>query len=211
MINGFIEIIFFLVVLLFSIIVHEVAHAIMAEKLGDSTARDAGRITLNPIVHLSLFGSIFLPGILLLIGSPILFGWAKPVPVNPHNFYASKIKKGMAQVAIAGPMANFGVALIFGIILRFLPEAFFIFAPIFSIIVFLNILLGLINLLPIFPLDGFHILSYFLPISNAIKMKLQIIGIPLFLVFILLGGFNLIFSLIVFIFYILTGIHLNLN
>ncbi len=209
MVNGFIEVIFFLVVILFSIVIHEVAHAIMAEKLGDSTARKAGRITLNPIVHLSFFGSILLPGILLLTGSPILFAYAKPVPVNPHNFYASKLRHGMAKVAAMGPIANLTIALIFGIMLRFLPEVGLAiglnFAPIFSIIVLANIVLALFNLLPIFPLDGFHILSTLLPISNVLKLKLQAYSLPLLLVFILFGGIRFIFPLVIWIFYLFTG------
>ncbi len=210
MINEFASTIVFLVILLFSIVIHEVAHAIMAEKLGDSTARQAGRITLNPIPHLDFFGSFLLPGILLLIGSPILFGYAKPVPINPQNFYTSKLKYGMAKVAIAGPMANLAIALIFGMVIRFLPYIAFFprvdFILIFSIIVLVNIVLALFNLLPIFPLDGSHILFTFLPVSNNFKLKLQMFGIPFLLVFIFIGGGTLIFDLVKDIFYLFTGI-----
>ena len=103
------EIIITLVILLFSAIVHEVSHGIVAEKLGDDTARDAGRITLNPIPHIDPFGSIMLPALLLLAGSPIIFGAAKPVPVNFNNLRNPRI--GMALVSLAGPLSNILLAI----------------------------------------------------------------------------------------------------
>lgn len=150
-----------IVILVLSVVMHEVAHGYAANYLGDPTARLAGRLTLNPVVHVDLFGSIFLPGMLLLIGSPILFGYAKPVPYNPYNL---KGRFGEAFVAAAGPLTNFGLALVLGLILRFgygsLPEAFI---QILGSAVFLNLLLGVFNLIPIPPLDGSKVLSSLLP------------------------------------------------
>ena len=104
------DIIITLAILIFSAIIHEVSHGLMAEKLGDSTARDEGRITLNPIPHIDPFGSILLPGFLLLLNSPIVFGAAKPVPVNFQNLRPMKL--GMALVSLAGPLSNFILAVL---------------------------------------------------------------------------------------------------
>ena len=155
------DIIITLVILIFSAIVHEVSHGLMAEKRGDSTARDEGRITLNPIPHIDPFGSILLPGFLLLIGSPIVFGAAKPVPVNFNNLRPMKL--GMALVSFAGPASNFILA-----VLLVLPLVFGLIAagPVADIwlkAVIINIVLGTFNLLPIPPLDGSKIVTSALP------------------------------------------------
>lgn len=155
------DIIITLVILIFSAIVHEVSHGLMAEKLGDHTARDEGRITLNPIPHIDPFGSILLPGFLLLIGSPIVFGAAKPVPVNFNNLRPKKL--GMALVSFVGPASNFILA-----VLLILPLVFGIIAagPVADIwlkAVIINIVLGTFNLLPIPPLDGSKIVASALP------------------------------------------------
>ena len=155
------DIIITLVILIFSAIVHEVSHGLMAEKLGDSTARDEGRITLNPIPHIDPFGSILLPGFLLLIGSPIVFGAAKPVPVNFNNLRPMKL--GMALVSFAGPASNFILA-----VLLVLPLVFGLIAagPVADIwlkAVIINIVLVTFNLLPIPPLDGSKIVASALP------------------------------------------------
>ena len=99
--------IFSILILIISIVVHEVAHGYMAYRLGDNTAKMAGRLTLNPIVHIDLYGSILIPGLLLLSGSPILFGWAKPVPYNPYNLTGSLAE---LRVAIEGPLSNIALA-----------------------------------------------------------------------------------------------------
>ena len=112
--------IFYIIILVMSIVIHEVSHGFMAEYFGDETARDAGRLTLNPIPHLDIFGSIILPAVLVLAHSPFLFGWAKPVPYNPNNL--SNRKWGTIAVASAGVLANFLIAIIFGIIIRFAPD-----------------------------------------------------------------------------------------
>ncbi|MFH1575728.1 MAG: site-2 protease family protein [Candidatus Nealsonbacteria bacterium] len=184
--------IFSLIVLLFSIIIHEVAHGSMALRLGDSTAKYAGRLTLNPLKHIDFFGTIVLPFLLVLIRSPFIIGWAKPVPFNPYNFRDQKW--GTLKVSIAGPAANFSLAIIFGLLIRFvpLPETLALF---FSIIVFYNLLLGLFNLIPIPPLDGSHVLFSFLPERfNQFKLFLHQYGFFILISFWLLGGLNLIIN-----------------
>jgi len=156
------ETIFILIILLFSIILHEIAHGSVAFYLGDPTAQESDRLTLNPLNHLDPFGSFILPAILLLItqGRGPIVGWAKPVPINPYNFRDQKW--GQLKVAIAGPGANFLVAIFFGLLIRFLPLSFSLLR-LFSIIVFYNFFWGLFNLVPIPPLDGSHILFSLLP------------------------------------------------
>lgn len=162
-----IEIVFAIIVFLFSVIIHELAHGWVALSLGDDTAKKAGRLTLNPIKHLDPIGSILVPGVLILMNflgvGGIIFGWAKPVPINPYNF--SDRKFGGAKVAAAGPLSNISLALVFGLSLRFVPSLINIPGVfiIFLYIVEINLLLALFNLLPIPPLDGSHILFTFLP------------------------------------------------
>lgn len=148
------SIIIILVVLLFSVVLHELAHGVVADRLGDSTARFAGRLTLNPIPHLDLFGSILLPLFLFLVGSPIIFGAAKPVPVNFFNLRDPK--KGMAYVSLAGPATNFVLAIVFTLPIRFglITESAGLGYDILLQAVLLNLILGVFNLLPIPPLDG---------------------------------------------------------
>jgi Zn-dependent protease len=153
---------FFLIVLIFSIIIHEVSHGYMAEVLGDPTARLQGRLTLNPIPHIDIMGSIVIPAVLVLTHAPFMFGWAKPVPYNPYNL--KNQRWGEAMVAGSGPGVNIILALGFGLFIRFfgthVPAAFVEFA---SIIVFVNIMLAVFNLIPIPPLDGSKLLRSVLP------------------------------------------------
>lgn len=150
-----------------SIVIHEVAHGFMAEYFGDKTARFAGRLTLNPLRHLDLFGSVLLPIVLVLSHSPFLLGWAKPVPYNPENL--SNKRWGTLAVASAGVISNFFIAIFFGIIIRLtsdmaLPDGFYFIT---SVIVIVNLALGVFNLVPIPPLDGSKILFSFLPDSAS--------------------------------------------
>lgn len=160
---------FGIIILLFSVIIHEVMHGVVALKFGDTTAQRAGRLTLNPIPHIDLFGTILLPAILIFTGSPILFGWAKPVPVNPLNF--SNLRKGELFVAAAGILANFSLAILAAIIfhiLNALPQTFpFLVGELLRFTVLINLVLGIFNLFPIPPLDGSKILLSQLPYKLA--------------------------------------------
>lgn len=150
-------------VLLYSIILHEIAHGKVAEMMGDDTARMYGRLTLNPIPHLDLFGTM-LPIFLLMSGSPIVFGWAKPVPINPHNF--TDYKRGMIWVSAAGILTNLLIAWTLATILKVIPtntDLLYIFARALAFGVRINIVLAIFNLIPIPPLDGSRLLSMFLP------------------------------------------------
>ncbi len=165
--NDFLISIFQFVVFIFSVMVHEVAHGITAYKLGDDTAEKEGRLNLNPVNHIDPFGSIFLPLMLFLTGSPILFGWAKPVPFNPYNL--KNPEKDSALISLAGPLSNFSIAVIFGIFLRIinlLPLAGDFLIPLetfLNAIIFINLLLAVFNLVPIPPLDGSKLLFAILP------------------------------------------------
>lgn len=151
------------VILILSIIAHEVAHGYAADSLGDPTARLAGRLTLNPLPHIDLMGSIILPALLIFTHSPIMFGWAKPVPYNPYNLRARRW--GETLVALAGSATNILLAVIFGLMVRFAPAIGLSQATlgIAATIAFINLFLGLFNLIPFPPLDGFTALRSALP------------------------------------------------
>ncbi len=165
--------------LLLGVILHEVAHGWVANKLGDPTARLMGRLTLNPISHIDPFGSILIPGILLLSHSPFLFGYAKPVPVNFRNL--RNPKKDMVWVALAGAAANLLLALGFSILLRILlvaspllesPFLSLVLLPLVQMIYFgikINVALAIFNLIPIPPLDGGRVMVGLLPLQAAYK------------------------------------------
>jgi len=169
------QIVVMIVPLLFSVTIHEVAHGYVALRMGDHTARLAGRLTLNPIKHLDFFGSLLLPLILKLTGSPIIFGYAKPVPVNFSNL--RDVRKGTIYVSSAGVLANFILALLSGILFQILTRYKFLwqtsfFSPfimdLYSMLfysVIINLILAIFNLIPIPPLDGSKILAMCLPTS----------------------------------------------
>lgn len=172
--EGFSIFIFQLAVLIFSVMIHEVSHGYVAERLGDPTARLAGRLTLNPLKHLDPFGSVILP---LLLSIPALFGqpafiigWAKPVPYNPYNL--KNPERGGALIAAAGPLSNIFLAAIFGLFIRFLGISNYSngnLIGLLSVIVSLNLLLAFFNLIPIPPIDGSKILSFFLPPAARVR------------------------------------------
>ncbi|MFA5791708.1 MAG: site-2 protease family protein [Candidatus Paceibacterota bacterium] len=198
--------IFYIAILIMSVVIHEVSHGFMAEYFGDNTARNAGRLTLNPVKHLDFFGSIILPFVLVISNSPFLFGWAKPVPYNPNNL--SDRKWGTIAVASAGVMANFLIAIIFGIIIRIsvgfvLPAGFYFIT---SAIVIVNLALGIFNLIPIPPLDGSKILFSFLP-SRAFSFILAYEQYSLILLLIFIVFFSdYLYPILSFLFHLITGL-----
>ena len=197
-----VSLIFFFIIIIPSAIIHEYFHAWMADYLGDPTARNLGRLTLNLIPHIDLWGTILMPLLLFAIsGGRFLFAYAKPVPFNPYNL--KNQRWGPALVGIAGPTSNILVALVFGILVRLLPVS--PFTGLLSVIVFANILLAVFNLIPIPPLDGSKVLFAFLPDSmNNFKIQLERMGFLLLLVFIFFA-FNLIQPLINWLFTLFVG------
>jgi len=196
-------IIFQIIVLIFSVIIHEYMHGWMANELGDTTAKDMGRLTLNPIPHIDLFGSILVPFFLVASGVGFVFGWAKPVPYNPYNLRDQKY--GGAKVAIAGPLGNLITAIFFGLILRFAPIASPMLITFLALIVQINILLMIFNLVPIPPLDGSKVIMPFLPHNaQAQYVKLERYGMILVVLFIMIG-FPIIIPIINFLFRLITG------
>ncbi|MCX6701935.1 MAG: site-2 protease family protein [Candidatus Zambryskibacteria bacterium] len=157
-----IDFIFSILILIFSVVIHEVSHGYSAYLQGDNTAKYQGRLTLNPLKHLEWFGSFLLPLMSYFFGGFII-GWAKPVPFNPYNLRNQRW--GEAIVAIAGPLSNICIALFFGLLIRFgiLTQFGQAFTYIASTIVFINLILATFNLIPIPPLDGSKILFSILP------------------------------------------------
>lgn len=163
-----------IIALILSIVLHEVAHGYAANWLGDPTARLAGRLSPNPLVHIDPLGSIIVPGLLFFSGAGVLFGWAKPVPYNPYNL--NNQRWGDAIVAVAGPLTNLLLAVIFALIIR-LADVFDLsqsFLQLAGFIVFINILLAFFNLIPVPPLDGSKVIEPFLPYQ--MKMAYRRLG-----------------------------------
>jgi len=177
---------------LFAITVHEVAHGWVASKLGDNTARRLGRITLNPISHIDLVGTIIVPAVLLFLGG-FMFGWAKPVPVNWNNL--KNPKQDMIYVALAGPFANFLMAIIWAALIKLgymLGETSgglsigLIYMGHAGVLI--NLVLMVLNLLPLLPLDGGRVLAGLLPHKASVQFsKLERLGFPLLIVIIATG------------------------
>ncbi|MDD5652243.1 MAG: site-2 protease family protein [Candidatus Moranbacteria bacterium] len=199
---------FQVIILIMSVVIHEVSHGLSAFYLGDPTAKYAGRLTLNPIKHLDPWGSFIVP-FLMIISFGFGFGWAKPVPYNPYNLKDQK--KGPALVALAGPLSNIIAAIIFGLGARFIPLSFTvkseimrgifdyqnlsillsgsfsaIFFWLFVMILTINVFLAVFNLIPIPQLDGSKLLYAFIPISEQKKIALEQYGFIFLLLFIFL-------------------------
>ena len=193
------QIVIMIVPLLFAVTIHEVAHGYVAYKMGDNTAKLAGRLTLNPIKHLDFFGSFFLPLLLKLTGSTIIFGYAKPVPVNFSNF--RNYRKSTIYVSSAGVLANFALAIISGLLFQILtyfqplwhasflkPFALDLYQMLgYSVLI--NLVLAVFNLIPIPPLDGSKILAMLLPVSLRLHYaRIERFGMIIIILLLLTGS-----------------------
>ena len=190
-----------IVPLLFAVTIHEVAHGYVAYKMGDNTAMLAGRLSLNPIKHLDFFGSFFLPLLLKLTGSAIIFGYAKPVPVNFSNF--RNYRKSTIYVSSAGVLANFALAIISGLIFQILtyfqplwhasflkPFALDLYQMLgYSVLI--NLVLAVFNLIPIPPLDGSKMLAMLLPVSLRLQYaRIERFGMIIIILLLLTGSLS---------------------
>ena len=206
-IDRILEIILSLVAVFMAIVMHEVAHGYVAFRLGDHTARSRGRLTLNPLAHIDPIGTILVPLVLAVLNLP-LFGWAKPVPINP-NYFRNPFR-GMLYVAAAGPGTNIALALLtagFGrLLLLAVPNSILFGPPAFSsnlvraiffllgAFVIYNVLLALFNMIPIPPLDGSRVLTYFLPTAGKrFMLSIEQYGFLILIAVIFLGGVQVIF------------------
>ncbi len=197
------QIILFMVPFIFSLSIHEAAHAWMANKFGDSTARLLGRMTLNPIPHIDMFGTIVFPILSIVFPQSIFFGWGKPVPVNPLNL--KDVRRDHLWISLAGPASNLILAIISAFLFRFIifyfPDTLlsvnggFFIKPIFTILntmISLNVALAFFNLVPIPPLDGSKILAGILPIKYSQYIyKLEEFGFFLLLIFLVTGIYRI--------------------
>lgn len=182
-----IEKIIFFVILFFSVVIHEFSHGYVAFKNGDPTAKIYGRLTLNPVPHIDPFGTLLLPFFLLILGSPILIGIAKPVPINPYYFRNYKI--GMITVGLSGPLSNIFLGTIFALLYKFFPH--FYFSKFLLMGSFINFILAFFNLIPIPPLDGSRVVSTLLPYrARMIYDRIERYGIVIILFLALLGFLN---------------------
>ena len=186
----------YLPVLLFSVVLHEYAHGWQALKEGDDTAYMLGRLTLNPIPHIDLFGSILLPLMLALLNSPFMIGWAKPVPVNPRKY--RNYKAGDIRVSLAGIVVNLGLAVISTLLLvgvvhlsQLVPSltpSFEVLARMVQYGILVNLVLAFFNLIPIPPLDGSHVLYHLLPAQLGMRYReLSRYGMLILMVLLMVG------------------------
>lgn len=180
-------IIFWILAFVVAITVHEAAHAWMADRLGDPTPRVTGRLSLNPIKHLDPYGTVLLPLFLLIIGSPLLFGWAKPVIFDPYNL--KNPRRDTALISLAGPFTNLVLATLLAIFLKFLLSPFsplYFYYDLIRFGVAVNVTLAIFNLIPVHPLDGGKILVGILPRGEARQVDVFLQRYGLFVLFILI-------------------------
>ncbi len=192
-------------ILIMSVVLHEVSHGLMADRLGDPTPRMQGRLTANPLKHLDPVGSVLVPLLTSLAG--FTFGWAKPVEYNPYNL--TNRRRGEFLIAAAGPASNLLIALIFGLALRFLAVGATLSDPVMAVmtfIVLINIMLAIFNLLPLPPLDGSKLLLPLLPKQYGnVRMTLERFG-PLFVILAIFFVWQIIWPIVPAIFRLITGI-----
>jgi Zn-dependent protease len=194
-----------IVILIFSVIIHEVSHGYMADFLGDPTARLQGRLTLNPLKHIDPVGSIIVPLITSLFG--FTFGWAKPVVYNPYNLKNKRL--GEFLIAAAGPLSNLSLAVIFGLILRSMSLSNMITNPavdVLTLIVLINIVLAIFNLIPLPPLDGSKLLLAFLPNQYGRFRRTLEMYAPLFVLIVVFVLWQVVEPVIPWFFHLITGL-----
>jgi len=199
-----------LLIFFFAVIIHEYAHGWVAWKLGDSTARFMGRLTLNPIAHIDPIGTIFLPLILLMTHSPILFGWAKPVPVDFFNL--NNPKKDMIWVSLAGPAANIIFAIALSLILKIpLLAANYFVVSVITTAIMANLVLAVFNLLPIPPLDGSRVAMGLLPYHLGVEYaKVEPYGFIIIFALLWIGVINTVIWPVVIVLARLLGVNFGM-
>lgn len=194
-------------ILIMSVVVHELSHGYMADKLGDPTARLQGRLTLNPLKHLDPVGSFIVPLITSMAG--FTFGWAKPVPYNPFNLRDKR--KGEFLIALAGPVSNIAIAIIFGTIIRFMAIGLTEMTPfiqVLSYIVIINIVLAVFNLIPIPPLDGSKLFFAFLPQQYGRFRMIMEMYAPILILVVIFLLWQFVSPIVPMLFGLITGISL---
>lgn len=193
-----------IVILIFSVIVHEVSHGYMADRLGDPTPRLQGRLTLNPLKHIDPVGSVLVPLLTYVLGG-FTFGWAKPVIYNPYNI--SNKRLGEFLIAAAGPLSNLALAVVFGLLIRFSFAGYVTpWIEIASYIVVINIVLAVFNLIPLPPLDGSKLLFAFLPNQYGRTRLILEQYAPIFVFVVIFFLWKIVSPVIPFIFKLLTGV-----
>ncbi|MEK7646170.1 MAG: site-2 protease family protein [Patescibacteria group bacterium] len=195
-----------IVILIMSVVVHELAHGYMADWLGDSTARRQGRLTLNPVRHLDPVGSVIVPLVTSLLG--FTFGWARPVEYNPHNL--KNRRSGELLIALAGPASNLLIAFVFSMVIRFAVSmhsvASIAFIELSAYIVTINIILAIFNLIPLPPLDGSKILFAILPRRYAHVRAMLEMYAPIFVLLVVFFLWQVVSPLVPFVFRLFTGL-----